>query len=51
MCLTESSHEIMRLVYLHLTGRDRRVPDYYGEDIIDIMRAYKEIHPNAPLSI
>ena len=49
--LTEEAHDVLRLLYLELTGEDKTVPDYFGEDIEPIMRAYKEARPNAPLSI
>jgi hypothetical protein len=49
--LTEQSHEVLRLMYLELTGQDRPIPDYHGEDIEDILHSYKEQHPNAPLSL
>lgn len=49
--LTESSHEILRLMYLDLTGEDRPIPEYHGEDIEPIIRAYKAAHPKALLRI
>ncbi|MES2366625.1 MAG: hypothetical protein V4563_12150 [Pseudomonadota bacterium] len=49
--LTEQTHEVLRLVYLELTGENKTVPDYFGEDIEPILRAYKEAKPNAPLRI
>lgn len=49
--LTEQAHEVLRLMYLELTGQDRPVPDYHGEDIETILRSYKELHPNAPMSL
>ena len=49
--LTEQSHEVLRLMYLELTGQDKRIPDYHGNDIEDILHSYKEQHPNAPLSV
>lgn len=49
--LTETAHEVLRLVYFELTGEDKAVPDYFGEDIEPILRAYKEARPDAPLRI
>ena len=49
--LTESAHKVLRRMYQDLTGIDRPIPDYHGEDIINIITAYKEMHPDAPLSI
>jgi hypothetical protein len=49
--LTEETHEVLRLMYIELTGEDKTVPEYFGKDIEPIMRAYKECHPNAPLHI
>ncbi len=49
--LTESAHEVLRVALLNLTGTDSPVPEYYGDDIELIMRAYKKEHPDAPLSI
>lgn len=49
--ITESAHEVMRVALLNLTGSDRQIPEYYGEDIELIMRAYKKAHPDAPISI
>ena len=39
--LTENAHEILRCMYLELTGNDNCVPDYNGEDIEKILRTYK----------
>lgn len=49
--LTESTHEVLRAALLSLTGTDSQIPEYYGEDIELIMRAYKKEHPDAPISI
>lgn len=49
--LMDSAHEVLRLALLDLTGEDRPVPEYHGEDIEKIMRAYKDEYPDAPLSI
>lgn len=49
--LTEKSHEILRIMYLRLTGEDKPVPEYYGEDVELIVRSYKEAHSDAPLAI
>ena len=49
--LTENAHEILRLMYLNLTGEDKGVPEYYGEDIKEILTSYKDRHRDAPLSI
>lgn len=49
--LTESAHEVLRKAFLKLTGKDSPVPDYYGDDIESIIRAYQKEHPDAPLSI
>lgn len=49
--LSESAHEVLRRMLLDLTGEDRSVPDYYGEDIEKIIRAYRDACPNSPLSI
>ena len=49
--LTENAHEILRIMYLALTGQDRTIPDYFGEDIKKIITAYKVKYKNAPLSI
>lgn len=49
--LTDSAHEVLRVALLNLTGEDRPVPNYHGEDIGNIMRAYKKEYPNAPISI
>lgn len=40
--LTEGAHEILRRMYLDLTGIDKPVPDYHGDDIGPILRAYKK---------
>jgi len=42
--LTESTHEILRRVLFSLTGEDYPIPEYHGEDIELIMRAYKKEH-------
>ena len=39
--LTESAHEILRLALLDLVGTDSQIPEYYGDDIELIIRAYK----------
>lgn len=49
--LTENAHEILRIMYLDLTGQDSAIPDYFGEDIVKIITAYKEKYKNALLSI
>lgn len=49
--LTENAHEVLRIMNLELTGIDSDIPDYNGDDIGNIIRAYKKLHPNAPLSI
>ena len=49
--LTENAHEILRIMYLDLTGQDRTIPGYFGEDIEKIITAYKEKYKDAPLSI
>lgn len=49
--LADSGHSVLREMLLNLTGEDCSVPDYQGDDIGDIMRAYKKEFPNAPLSI
>lgn len=49
--LTESAHEVLRIAMLQLTGTDSQIPDYNGDDIELIIRAYKKEHPNASLSI
>ncbi len=49
--LTEEAHEVLRLLHVELTGENKTVPNYFGEDIEPIMRAYKEAKPNAPLYI
>jgi hypothetical protein len=38
-------------MYLELSGIDKRVPDYHGEDIGPILRAYKVAHYDAPVEI
>ncbi len=40
--LTENAHEILRVMYLELTGQDRAIPDYFGDDIEKIITAYRE---------
>lgn len=40
--LTENAHEVLRILYLNLTGQDKKVPDYFGDDIANIITAYKE---------
>ena len=47
--LTESTHEILRIALFNLTGSDQPIPEYYGEDIDLIVKAYKKEHPDAPL--
>lgn len=49
--LTESAHEVLRQGMLQLTGQDLPVPEYFGDDIEDIIRAYKKEHPDASVSI
>lgn len=49
--LTESAHEVLRRAFLQLAGEDLPVPEYYGDDIENIVRAYKKEHPDAPVSI
>ena len=49
--LTDSAHEVLRVALLDLTGEDCPVPEYHGEDIGNIMCAYKKEYPDAPLSI
>jgi hypothetical protein len=49
--LTESAHEVLRQAMLQLTGQDFPVPEYFGDDIEDIIRAYQKEHPDAPVSI
>lgn len=49
--LTENAHEILRLMYLKLTGENKTIPEYFGEDIKDIISSYKDRHQDAPLSI
>lgn len=49
--LSEKVHEILRVMYLKLTGEDKPVPEYYAEDVELIVRSYKEAHSDAPLAI
>ncbi len=49
--LTESAHEVLRLMYLELTGEDKNIPEYHGEDIENILRSYKAAYRDAPLAI
>jgi hypothetical protein len=44
--LTENAHEILRIMYLDLTGQDRAIPEYFGDDIEKIITAYREKHEN-----
>ncbi|MFO1305649.1 MAG: hypothetical protein U1F54_18120 [Burkholderiales bacterium] len=36
--LTEGAYEVLRLLYLQLTGEDRPIPEYSGEDTADIAK-------------
>jgi len=47
--LTEKAHEVLRIMYLNLTGEDRQIPGYCGDDIEKIITAYKEKYEDAPL--
>ena len=49
--LTESAHEVLRRALLSLVGEDSPVPDYTGDDIEKIIRAYKKECPDAPISL
>lgn len=49
--LTENAHEILRIMKFNLRNIDSPIPDYDGDDIEKIIRAYKEKYPSAPLSI
>jgi len=49
--LTEKAHEVLRIMYLNLTGSDRPIPEYYGDDIEKIITAYKEKYKEVPLEI
>lgn len=49
--LAATAHEVLRRMLLELTGEDRPIPDYHGEDIEKIMRAYKKEYPDAPVTI
>lgn len=49
--LMDSAHEVLRTALYDLTGEDCPIPEYHGEDIGPIMRAYKKERPDAPLSI
>ena len=49
--LTESSHELLRIAFKNLTGSDSPIPEYHGEDIELIIRAYKKEYPDAPILI
>ena len=49
--LTESAHEVLRILNRKLTSVDSVIPNYNGADIEKIIRAYKDEYPDAPLSI
>jgi hypothetical protein len=51
IALTEGTHEILRRLYIGLAGVDLPVPDYQGEDVGKIIRAYVSVHPDAPIAI
>ena len=49
--LTEGAHEILRRMYLDLTGIDKPVPEYYGEDISPLLLSHQVAPCDCPYDI
>ena len=50
-CILEDGYHLLNRVYETRTGKTKSIPDYRGEDIAMIIRAYAKAHPDTAIFV